>query len=366
MRELLLVLQGSKMFHSVVKKSINLLTDWLIALLVVSLILWFSFTLPVFTKSASSTNSSPLKISQAKLKKHVENLTYYYAPRTVEYGTLNATARYIHGELAKIGHTEYQPFWTMMGRYSNVILKLGPDTKEILVIGAHYDAKSPSLDIDGNASGIAALIELARHLSLNKDKLSIGIELAAYPLSQKKLVSSVNMGSFQHADTLTKSNKRVKLMLSLDNVGTFNEEEKSQKYPHQFMNYVYPNTGKHISLFGRLQDYSEVIQLKKSFISASELPLYSFNLPEDYFTIGSSDHLNFRRHGIPSMVITDTSEYRKVDNNNKEEVAERLNYKKIAMLVKGLYQVVMDNESDLKSAGLAQRSDATEFLDDAL
>ena len=365
MRELLPILQGSKMFHSVVKKTINVITDWLIALLVVSLILWFAFTLPVFSKSATSTKNKPLNISQIKLKKHVEALTYYYAPRTIEYGTLNATARYIHKELEKIGHTEYQPFWTMTGRYSNVILKIGPDTKEILVIGAHYDAKNASLDIDGNASGIAALIELARHLSLNKDKLSIGVELAAYPLSQKKLVSAGNMGSYQHADSLIRSNKKVKLMVSLDNVGTFSEEKKSQKYPYQFMSYVYPNTGKHISLFGRLQDYSEVMQLKKSFISASELPLYSFNLPENYFPIASSDHLNFQHFGIPAMVITDTSEYRTI-KINKEEVAERLNYQKIAMLVKGLYQVVMDNESALKHAGLAQQSVEPELLDDAL
>ena len=365
MRKLLPILQGSKMIHSVVKNTINLLTDWLIALFVVSLIIWFAFTLPVFTKSDTASKTQSLNISQAKLKTHVENLTYYFAPRTIEYGTLNATARYIHKELAQIGNTEYQPFWTMSGRYSNVILKLGPDTKEILVIGAHYDAKNASLDIDGNASGISTLIELARHLSLNQDKLSIGVELAAYPLSQKKSVSSSNMGSYQHAHELVSMNKHVKLMVSLDNVGTFNDDKKSQKYPYQFMSYVYPNTAKHISLFGRLQDYSELMQLKKSFISASSLPLYSFNLPENYFPINSSDHLNFQRHGIPALVLTDTSEFRTV-NINKEEVAERLSYKNMAMLVKGLYQVVMDNKSPLKHTGLAQRSIMFEGLDDAL
>ena len=355
MRKLLPILQGSNMLHSVIKKTIDVITDWLVALLVVSLILWFSFTLPVLSSFTAVANNESLDISQDKLKKHVEALTYHYAPRTIEYDTLNATARYIHGELAKFGHTEYQPFWTLTGRYSNVIIKLGPDTKEILVIGAHYDAKNASLDIDGNASGIAALIELAHHLSMNKDKLSIGVELAAYPLSQKKLVSAGNMGSYQHADALIKSNKHVKLMVSLDNIGTFSEEKKSQKYPYQFMNYVYPNTAKHISLFGRLQDYSEVMQLKKSFISASELPLYSFNLPENYFPIDSSDHLNFQHHGIPAIVITDTSEYRTL-KMDKDEVAERLNYQKIAMLVKGLYQVVMDNKSTLKHADLAQQN----------
>jgi len=357
------------LLHSFVKKTINRLTDWLIALLGVSIILWFGITLPTFSLSKmNTTESKPLNISQTKLKKHVEELTYFYAPRTIEYGTLNATARYIHRQLEKFGETTYQPFWTMTGRYSNVILNLGPKTKEILVIGAHFDAKSGSLDIDGNASGVAALIELARHLSINKDKLSIGVQLVAYPLSQKKIVTLENMGSYQHANALIESGKRVKLMVSLDNVGTFTEEKKSQKYPYQFMSYVYPNTGKHISLFSRLQDYSEVMRLKKSFASASNLPLYSFSLPENYFQTSSSDHLNYQRFGIPSIVLTDTSEYRTLSEAEikKAEVADRLNYKKIAMLITGLYQVVMDNESTLKPEGLVQRSPALNVVDDAL
>ncbi len=347
------------MFHPFVKKSINLLTDWLIALVGIILILWFGITLPTFSLSgADTTESQSLNISQTKLKKHVESLTFYYAPRTIEYGTLNATARYIHKQLKKFGETSYQPFWTMTGRYSNVILNIGPKTKEILVIGAHFDAKSGSLDIDGNASGVATLIELARHLTMNEEKLSIGVQLVAYPLSQKKIVGLQNMGSYHHASTLVGSGKRVKLMMSLDNVGTFTEEKKSQKYPYQFMSYVYPSTGKHISLFGRLQDYSEVMQLKKSFGSVSDLPLYSFNLPENIFQTSSSDHLNYQHHGIPAIVLTDTSEYRTFSKAQmkKKEVADRLNYKKMALLVQGLYQVVMDNESSLRYEGLVQRT----------
>ncbi len=358
------------MFHSFVKKTINLLTDWLIALVGVSLILWFGITLPTFSLSKANTDETQLlNISQTKLKKHVEELTYHYAPRTIEYGTLNATARYIHRQLEIFGETTYQPFWTMTGRYSNVILNIGPKTKEILVIGAHFDAKNGSLDIDGNASGVAALIELARHLAMNEEKLSIGVQLVAYPLSQKKIVSLQNMGSYQHASALINSGKRVKLMVSLDNVGTFTEERKSQKYPYQFMSYVYPSTGKHISLFGRMQDYSEVMQLKKSFGSASDLPLYSFNLPENYFQTSSSDHLNYQRYGIPAIVLTDTSEYRTFSKAqmNKKEVADRLNYKKMALLVQGLYQVVMDNESTMKHEGLVQSSSTpSSLVDDAL
>ena len=48
--------------------------------------------------------------------------------------------------------------------YSNLILRLGPDTRERLVVGAHYDAWEELPAADDNASGVAGLIELGRLL----------------------------------------------------------------------------------------------------------------------------------------------------------------------------------------------------------
>jgi len=333
--------------HNLTKKIRVLLTDWTIAFVVVILILWFAFTLPIFFQSTKSHNPQALSIDQNSLKNHVEVLSNYYAPRTIEFGNLNATAEYIHAEFQKFGNTQFQPYWTLISDYKNVILELGPKTKEILVIGAHYDARSDSLDIDGNASGVATLIELANQLSKNEDKLSIGVQLVAYPLSQKKLAVIENLGSYKHARMLFDSGRSVKLMLSLDGVGSFNDAEASQKYPHEFLRFLYPNKGDYIGLVGRLQDYSKIIALKKSFQQASELPIVSFSLPDSYYPTSSQDHLNYQRYGFPAMVITDTSEHRKVKNNDKS-VLERLDYGKMALLVQGLYQVVMDSESKLQ------------------
>ena len=72
--------------------------------------------------------------------------------------------------------------------------------------------------------------------------------------------------------------------------------------------------------------------------------MHSFSLPASYFAANSLDHLNYQRHGFPAMVITDTSEHRAIRMDEKP-VVERLDYEKMAMLVQGLYQVVMDNES---------------------
>ena len=66
--------------------------------------------------------------------------------------------------------------------FRNVIASFGPDTRERIVIGAHYDAYQELPGADDNASGVAGLIELA-HL-LGKTSLPMRVELVAYTLEE--------------------------------------------------------------------------------------------------------------------------------------------------------------------------------------
>jgi len=326
------------MTNSLQHKLKLMLIDWLIAMLVVSAIIWFAMTQPVFS---NYNNNKNLQIDKKKLRTHVVELFDNYSPRTIEYGYLNSTADYIHKEFQSFGDSRYQVFHTLAENYRNVILQLGPDTKEILVIGAHFDAENDSLDTEGNASGVATLIELARHLSMNAKNLPIKVQLVAYSLSQGSNIE--NMGSYFHVESLIDSGSTVKLMISLDSVGSFNNHKGSQKYPHRFMNLLYPDRGNYISLVSRLQDYSQLRSIKKSFIAGSILPLQSFNIPEYLNRLGSSDHRNFWRKGIPAVLITDTARYREVAQLH---ATKRLDYEKMSMLVQGLYKVVMDMKSE--------------------
>lgn len=330
------------MFELFIRNLIHKLIDWLVVFLGVVFILWFAFTAPIF--SWSQTKHASTDISLVVLKSHVSALIHDFAPRTIEYGNLNITAHYIYDQLKRFGSVKYQPYSTLGGRFSNVELELGPDTKEVFVIGAHYDAENDSLDVDGNASGIATLIELAHQLSKSENKLPIRVILVAYPLSQGYSAIRENMGSYNHAKSLLKKNKKVRLMVSLDGVGSFNDEEKSQKYPYKFLSYIYPTKGNYIGVVARLQDYEKVRAMKKSFVSASPLPVYSFNVPERFELTSSQDHLNYQRLGFPAVLVTDTAKYRD-KKPHIEDIVDRLDYEKIAMLIKGLYQVVMDSKA---------------------
>lgn len=330
------------MLELFIKNLVRRLTDLLLVFLGVLLVLWFAFTVPIFTWSHHKQTSTD--ISLVVLKSHVATLINDFAPRTIEYGNLNMTARYIYNQLRRFGNVRYQAYSTLGGRFSNVELELGPDTNEVFVIGAHYDAESDSLDVDGNASGIATMIELAHQLSKSKDKLPLKVLIVAYPLSQGDSAIRENMGSYNHAKSLMKAKKTVRLMLSLDGVGSFNDKAESQKYPYKFLNYIYPDKGDYIGVIARLQDYEKVRAMKKSFVSASELPLYSFNAPDNFALTTSQDHLNYQRLGFPALLVTDTAKYRE-KKLHVEDIVDRIDYEKIAMLINGLYQVVMDSKS---------------------
>ena len=82
---------------------------------------------------------------------------------------LTRTADYIGGQLASFGYdVTRQTFHYRDHSYDNLIAELNgtSTTKRILVIGAHYDAFGEGPAADDNASGVAALLELATGMVL--------------------------------------------------------------------------------------------------------------------------------------------------------------------------------------------------------
>jgi len=344
------------MSQSLTKRFTQKLIDWLIAFCVSLLVLWFVITQPVFNQTIQQDTQV---VDAEKLKRHVQLLTGGYAPRTINYDNLNHAADYIYRQFSTVGIPEYQLISTISKQYKNVSLQLGPDTQELYVIGAHYDAEDDSIDTEGNASGVATLIELARHLAENYEKLGIGVILIAYPLSLNQADNVVNTGSFFHAQSLKNENKKIRLMVSLDSVGQIKTAE-SNKHPFKFLEYLYPEQDNAINVVGRLKDFKHIRELKKGFNNSSSLALTSHNLPESFNKSHSSDHINYWKQGYPAVLISDYL-YSEIDNDSKYKAEvnpqDRLDYEKMANLVNGLFQVIMQTRTDEQDkTQLAQRS----------
>src|SRR2546428_8188878 len=103
----------------------------------------------------------------ARLRAHVEALSTRFVPRDFEHpANLDRAADHVAAELRASGAAvEDQPYTVGSRTYRNVLARMGPQTPERIVVGAHYDAAGDQPGADDNASGVAGLLELARLLS---------------------------------------------------------------------------------------------------------------------------------------------------------------------------------------------------------
>lgn len=173
------------------------------------------------------------KTRQERLVDHV----YYFASDSLKgrkAGSSEAAmaAEYIRDQYAGIGLKPYFNGWYMPfnrdeNDYKNVVGVIeGSDPvlkHEYIVLGAHYDhlgVKKGEIynGADDNASGTAALIEIARSLMADRQSLKRSVIIAAFDAEEVGLY-----GSYALADTLNKTGVNVRLMMSIDMVGWLRE-----------------------------------------------------------------------------------------------------------------------------------------------
>ena len=173
--------------------------------------------------------------SQTRKERLTEHV-YYFAADSLNgraAGSPDAAkaAAYIVNEYESMGLKPlyddwYMPFNTNGKDYKNVVAVLEGNDPELknqyIVIGAHYDhlgVKKGQIynGADDNASGSAAVIEIARALCSNRDKLKRTVVIAAFDAEELGLY-----GSNALADRmLGEDGLDVRLMMSVDMVGWY-------------------------------------------------------------------------------------------------------------------------------------------------
>jgi len=281
-----------------------------------------------------------IEIDSAKLQQRTEKITNEFYPRShLNLTNLNKTAGFIKSEFEKSGAKVSEQIYQVDGNsYRNIIAIFGPDAKERIVIGAHYDTCGDTFGADDNASGVAGLIELA-HL-LAKKKLSLTVELVAFTLEEPPYFATTAMGSYVHAKSLKEQDKKIRLMISLEMIGYFSDEPNSQEYPVSVLSLLYPNRGDFISIVGNLTNVLTVRNIKSAMQTANDLPVYSSNVPSFIPGVDFSDHRNYWIFGYDAIMITDTAFYRNKNYHTTGDTAEKLDYLRMAKVVAGVFRVI--------------------------
>jgi len=301
--------------------------------------LWFWITQPEFT----AASPDPLRtVDPSRLQVHVHKLSVELSPRDESHiENLDRVAAYIKDEFSQTTSSiSEQPYRVQGKSYRNVIARFGPETEERIVVGAHYDTAGPLPGADDNASGVAGLIELAR--LLGRQPPAMRVELVAFTLEEPPYFNTTGMGSSVHAKSLRNENVRVRAMISLEMIGYFSDAPGSQNFPAGFLGALYPSTGNFIAVVGRMSDWSLVRSTKGAMRRASPLPVYSINAPRVVTGVDFSDQLNYWEAGYSAVMITDTAFFRNHNYHTEHDTAEKLDYKRMAMVVEGVYAAVVE------------------------
>ena len=283
----------------------------------------------------------PAHIDPDRLRAHVVMLADTLAPRSaVHIENLDRAAEYIRTVFAAAGAAvSFQEFDVDGRTYFNVVARLGPETAERIVVGAHYDAAGPGIGADDNASGVAGLLELAS--VLHPLELPMAVELVAYTLEEPPHFRKRTMGSFVHADALRQQRVAVRAMLSLEMIGCFSDAPDSQEFPVPGLGALYPSEGNFIAVVGCVGQADLVRTVKRAMAESMELTVCSINAPRFVPGVDFSDHFNYWDAGYDAAMITDTAMFRNAHYHRASDRPDMLDYARMASVVEGVCAAVL-------------------------
>ena len=249
---------------------------------------------------------------------------------------LNQVAKYIEDIFNKYSdNVSTQEYSVDNEVYKNVICSFGPKEGKRIIVGAHYDVCNEQEGADDNASGVVGLLELARQLQ--GKTLRYRIDLVAYTLEEPPYFRTQYMGSYIHAESLQKEGADVFGMVSLEMIGYFKDEKKSQSYPLGILSWFYGSKGNYITLVKKFFAGSFARSFGRKFKDTNLIKTKTFSGPKALPGIDFSDHLNYWKFGYSALMITDTSFYRNKNYHEKTDILETLDIKRMTKVIDGVY-----------------------------
>jgi aminopeptidase YwaD len=277
-------------------------------------------------------------ISLENLKEHVRNIHGDRNPYN-RYSELEKVARYLQKEFLTMGLEVKEDLFEWEGRtYKNILVEkrglVSPD--RVVILGAHYDTVPGSPGADDNASGIAALLEVARNIQ----RISLGstLKLIAFGLEEYGYV-----GSLYYAARARREREEIYGMISLEMVGFTGPR---QNYPSYVDPKYYPPVGDFIGIVGNENSKALLEVVRRTF--KTQIP----QLPSEYLLVPGngigmdevrlSDHSPFWDLGFPALLVTDTAFLRNPNYHLPSDTLETLDFEFMKKVTVGIYYSVVE------------------------
>ena len=218
----------------------------------------------------------------------------------------------------------------LQGPYRNVVAlpRAAPgEARPLVLVGAHYDSVPHCPGADDNASGVAALLEVARLLAPR----GVPVGFVAFNAEEDGLIGSSDFVQ----SGLPRLGRDVSMVHVLEMVGFTGGSDRPQALPLPWVP-RHLRTPDFIGLLGR-DDSNRVIDEALQCQAAPELRILGAKTYKALYRLlphlGRSDHLPFWKAQLPAVLWTDTANFRNPHYHRRSDTPDTLNYDFMAQVV---------------------------------
>lgn len=319
---------------------------WLMAVCVVlagaiGVAWWTMIKMPRKTfRGALPPLTSEQSILRAELVSAVQTLGGEIGERNFEhYAELTAARDFVERSFSAAGLQSRRDTYEMRGReFDNVEADVRGTGPEIVLIGAHYDSVFGAPGANDNASGVAALLVLARRFA---DRPCLRtLRFVAFVNEEPPYFQTSQMGSLVYAGRCKARGDQIGAVLSLETIGYYSNAARSQTYPFPGLGLFYPTTGNFIGFVGNVPSRGLVRKAIATFRENAQFRCEGAALPAAIPGVGWSDQWSFWQHGYRGIMVTDTALFRDPNYHSASDTPDKLDYDSMARVVAGLEKVI--------------------------
>jgi hypothetical protein len=261
-----------------------------------------TLTVPLPRRPAGDPGGNRPDVDPLLRQRLLHDLTQLARPRHARWDPVGllSVRSHLRERLSALGPVEEQHFGSGADAGINLILRLNGRRNDLppLLVAAHYDGPLHSIGADDNASGLAALLELARRWAADPPQRPVWI--VAFDQEEWGC-----LGSKALAAELKRQGQRLALMVSLEMLAFTGAE---QRYPMPALRWIYGRRGDFIAVIGNLRALPLLPGLSHRLgrhvrTRLLAVPLRGRILPD----VRRSDHSPFWDAGYRAVMVTDTS-----------------------------------------------------------
>jgi Zn-dependent M28 family amino/carboxypeptidase len=223
----------------------------------------------------------------------------------------------------------------------NIIAELKGTTScdQIVIVGAHYDTEYLSPGANDNATGVAALLEIARAIQLT-GALNRTIRFVAFSNEEQPFCRTDQMGSRIYAAKCHDNNEQIAAMICLETIGFYTDQPGSQKFPEPFNQSLAHDAGNFLAIVSNLESEPLLKECATAFRSAVRFPSIALSATETVRGLDYSDHQSFWRLGYSAVMVTDTAFFRYPHYHERTDTPDKIDFDRLAVVSTGLTAII--------------------------